>query len=74
LDRDTTEFVIWLDAPESRYQGWEETGVLPKRPRAKKTDTIICCTFSRVRVLAGGVGTEAGAGKAAELEAPTKTW
>jgi len=36
MDRDTEEFVIWLDAPESRYQGCEEKCGLPKRPKVGK--------------------------------------
>ena len=73
LHRDTEELVIWLEAPESRYQGLEEKLGLPVSPNAKNAERIICCTISGVSVFAGGVGTKVEIGNVVELEAPTET-
>ena len=69
MERDTEELLIWLEAPESRYQGLEEKLGLPVSPNAER---IICCTISGVSVFAGGVGIEVETDNVVELEAPTE--
>ena len=72
MERDTEELLIWLEAPESRYQGLEEKLGLTVSPNAENAKRIICCTISGVSVFAGGVGIEVETDNVVELEAPTE--
>ena len=81
MKRGTAVLVIWLEAPESKYHGLEETWLLPKSPKAQRAERIICCTISRVSVFGFAKAVEARIGtigeaacNVAELEAPVEVW